>query len=65
MQVNLISSYRQPTRGGLPSLGLGVGLTTSHPKNKPVTKIHIEPQTWTDSVGKEAKLPNMGIRFGT
>jgi hypothetical protein len=35
---------------------LGVGLTTPHPKNKLVTKILKNPQTWTDS---------LDMRFGT
>jgi hypothetical protein len=44
-----------PTRGGPPAWGLGVGLTTLHRKNKPVTKILKKPRTWTDSLDKRPK----------
>jgi hypothetical protein len=53
------------TRGGPLALGLGVGLTTLHCKNKLVTKIIKEPRTWTDSLDKQPKLRNMDMRFGT
>jgi hypothetical protein len=36
------------TRGGSPVWGLGVGLTTLDRKNKLVTKIIKEPQTWME-----------------
>jgi hypothetical protein len=34
------------------SLGLVVGLTTPHRKNKFVTKDHKKPRTWTESLDK-------------
>jgi exonuclease III len=43
---------------------LAVGLTTLHCKNKLVTKIMKDPQTWTDSLDKRPKLQNMDMRFG-
>jgi hypothetical protein len=39
LRIYRISSRGQPTRGGPPAWGLGVGLTTPHRKNKLVTKI--------------------------
>jgi hypothetical protein len=42
-----------------------VGLTTSRPKNKLVTKDHKKPRTWTDSLDKRSKRKKMDMRFGT
>jgi hypothetical protein len=52
--IHWISSRGQSTRGGL-----GVGLTTTHHKNKPVTK-HM-----TDSLDKWHKWWSKDIRLGT
>jgi hypothetical protein len=41
---------RQPTRGGPPAWGLGVGQTIPHRKNKLVSKILKEPRSRKDSV---------------
>jgi hypothetical protein len=49
-------SCGQPTRGGPPALGLGVGLTTPYRKKKFVTKCQKGPRTWTDSLNKRSKL---------
>jgi hypothetical protein len=42
---------------------LGFGLTTLYRKNKLVTKIIKEHQTWTDSLDKRPKPWNMDMRF--
>jgi endonuclease/exonuclease/phosphatase family metal-dependent hydrolase len=42
-----------------------VGLTTPHPKKKPVTNNLHKPRTWTDILDKRPKLWNTDIRFGT
>jgi hypothetical protein len=61
-----ICSRGQPTRGGSPAWGLGVGLTIlRHKKNELVTKDHKKPQTWTDSLDKRPKRKKMDMRFGT
>jgi hypothetical protein len=44
-------------------LGLGVGLTTTHRKNKPITKVNKKPRTWTDSLDKRPKRKKMDMRF--
>jgi hypothetical protein len=42
--------------GGPPVLGLGVGLRTPHrKKNKLVTKDHMKPRSWTDSLDNHDK----------
>jgi hypothetical protein len=56
---------RTDNKGRSSSLGLGVGLTTLHRKNKLVSKNLTEPRTWTDSLDKRSKLRNMDMRFGT
>jgi hypothetical protein len=48
---------------GPAALGLGVGLTLHH-KHKNVMKLFNEPQTWTDSLGKQSEIWNMDMRFG-
>jgi hypothetical protein len=50
LRIHCIISRGQMTRGGPPDWGLGVGLTTPHNKNKPVTKHKHESRTWTDSI---------------
>jgi hypothetical protein len=47
------------------SLGLGVGLTTPHRKNKLLTKIHKRPWTWTDSLDDQVKEDEMGRACNT
>jgi hypothetical protein len=42
-----------------------VGLTTLHPKKKPVTNNIQKPLTWTDFFDKRPKLGNTEMRFGT
>jgi hypothetical protein len=51
------------TRGGSPASGLGVGLTTPHHKNKPVTKVNKKPRTWTDSLDKQPYKITCKISF--
>jgi hypothetical protein len=41
LRIYWISTRGQPTRGGPPACGLGVGLTTPHCKNKLVTNVFI------------------------
>jgi hypothetical protein len=60
-----MSSRGHPTRGGPPAGRLGVGLTTPHRKNKPVTNINSKPRTWTNSLEKRPKLKKMDMTFGT
>jgi hypothetical protein len=60
-----ISSHGQMTRGGPPSSGLGVGLTTLHHKIKFVTNNLHKSRTRADSLDKQPKLRNMDMRFGT
>jgi hypothetical protein len=42
-----------------------VVLISPHLKNKLVTKNHIEPRTWTDSLDKRTKRSNMDMRYET
>jgi hypothetical protein len=42
-----------------------MGLTTSHHKNQIDMKFMREPQAWTDSLDKQPKRQNMGMRFRT
>jgi hypothetical protein len=51
-------------QGVVLQLGLGVGLTTLHRKNKFITKNEIEPRTWTYYLDKRPKLRNMDMIFG-
>jgi hypothetical protein len=51
-------------KGWSTSLGVGVGLTTLHRKNKFVTKNFMKPRTWTDSLDTRPKREKMNIRFG-
>ena len=44
----LISSRRQPTRGGPTAWGLGEVLSTAHPKTYRVTKHEMVTRTWND-----------------
>jgi hypothetical protein len=53
---------KQPTRGGPPAWGLGMGLTTPHHKKKLVTKILKKPRTWTDSLDKRPRQKKMDMR---
>jgi hypothetical protein len=54
--VNILNKQSWTADKGLSSsLGLGMGLTTPHHKNKLVTKIHRKPQAWTDSFDKGPK----------
>jgi hypothetical protein len=51
--VNILNKQlRTNGKGWSSSLGLGVGLTTLHRKNKFVTKNETEPQTRSDSLDK-------------
>jgi hypothetical protein len=52
-------------KGWSSSLGLGVGLTTPHRKNKLVTKDHKKPGTWTNSWDKQPKRKKMLMSVGT
>jgi len=62
-----IRSSREPTRGGPPSWGLGVGLTTPHRltlKKEFVPKCFKAPRTWTDPLAR-TKQCKKDMRFGT
>jgi len=53
LRMEGISSRGQPTRGGPPAWGFGVGLTTPHRKKKfIVAKCFKAPRTWTDSLAR-------------
>jgi hypothetical protein len=55
VRIYCISSHGQPTQGGPPAWGLGVGLTNPHRKNKLDMKDHKKPRPWMDSLDKRPK----------
>jgi hypothetical protein len=66
LAANILNNQpRTTTRGGPPTWGLGVGLTTPHRIKQACYERINEPRTWTDFLDKGPKQRNMDMRFGT
>jgi len=64
MRIYWISIRGQPTKGGPPAWGFGVGLTTPHRKKEFVAKYFKAPGIGTDSLARPKQLKK-DMRFGT